>query len=162
MSIMQMKNFGKDNGATFNAKGDLQALSNFVYDATATDINANALITFKSDGTWTVSGATNFDPGQTVPDSGVWVTTGAGWQGGANYTLSWTKTSGTGGESPTNTPGSQTLATDAIFEVVSTPGNNDAGAWNITITNDASGTQTPESISFTITITTNSQDTGGS
>jgi hypothetical protein len=139
------------NGVVYNAKGDLGLNGTvFANDVTPSPGNANPTVTFNSDGTITQSG--NNGTGTATQ----WVETGPtppAWQGGANYTISWTVFGDTAFSSP-NANGSATLGSPQIFSLfIDGLSTNPAQVtYSITITNDAPGTQIPESIIFILSL----------
>jgi hypothetical protein len=134
------------NGVIYNAKGDLGLNGTvFANDVTPSPGLAFANVIFNSDGTITQVG--NNGAGTATQ----WVETGAGWQGGSNYTISWTAIGfpGPGVIASPSSNGSATLGSNRSFSLsTSTDDTIGTFTYNITITNDAAGTQTPESINF--------------
>lgn len=145
MSIIQVNSFGEDNGLVYNAKGDLIGGSRTLNDV-AVGFTIGASVTFNTDGTvdWLTSNGNG--------SYNNWVTTGTGWQGASNYSMSWTvfKTQ-TGGTFNPNGAGSGGFP--KTFTVTATAfGGLASGTYTITITNNAAGTQTPETVVWTLNL----------
>lgn len=165
----------QDNGAVYNAKGDINSSLNggaFEYTMFEAETGGEDMeVTFGSDGTISFSGPSGpsyFALGTDINGNAAalpstWVETGPtppAWQGGGQYTMNWNQSTIGGLNSGEITPpftgsatsGSQTLGSDFVFSVVNPDNANDTETvmWTCTITNDASGTQTPESVTFTL------------
>ena len=158
----------KNRGIIYNAKGDLINSIGGLTSYQDGDENGNGWeieVSFNPDGSavWTENGVV--DPG---PAFTSWVeTTGIGylpsaptvpttvWQGGDDYTISWTLLSNVGSGTSSATPssnGSQTLASSRVFRASVGAVGTRTVSWQIDITNNTTGVSlsTPMTISFDI------------
>lgn len=169
----------QDNGVVYNAKGDIKFADldggAFEYSMFEAETGGEDMeVTFGSDGTISFSGPSGpsyFALGTDINGNAAalpstWVDTDGGnplWDGGSIYTLAWQISSISGDLTSANitppftgsaTNGSQTLATDFVFNITNPDNANDTEfvLWTVTITNDQrTGAGDPlESLTFTL------------
>lgn len=140
MSILQSENLNYEhNGATFNAKGDLEPAQTFTAANFSFGGTALAGVEFRSNGRV----ARRIGTGGIYTEYDDWVTTGAGWIGGSNYRMTWAAPTGgvvTGTVTPSSAQTTPLLMTsNKIFEADESNSIASNVQWAVTIENIATG-----------------------
>jgi len=141
-------------GFELNAKGDLVSVSSITATTISATTSGLATIQIKAAGNYITL---------TTGTDGSWVTTGSGWVGGSNYTLSLGTPVFTGSGTPNMIPSTATvynLGTDRVISLSLSAGlSNVSGAavWSGTFTNIA----TAATNSVTITANVSAEAAGG-
>jgi len=154
----------RNGSIVYNAKGDLNNPGDLTLNIVNVMASGLAEIVLEADGTIT-SSESGSGSGIGLPGTDTWVDIGTAqeiiddgvWQGASNYIVTYGAaviTPGGGGFANESVASGGNLSSGCTFEFGSNPPNGlfSTCTWTVTITNNASGTQSPESVTFDLKI----------